>query len=320
MKENTQALNRCKRCNRQLTDRNAEYGWRCAQILGVSDNEAGKGNVRLPNFKNRPLSIPEDRDELEEYIRKSLEFYEMEQEIKSLMKDNPNIISYTVGDGLFWVDSFTFQGIGVLPDGTLIYGDNISLDEIELAKLVLLQEKSTHKTVYVPYINALAEKIAHQIGFTDKSTQDNFIKNIKLSEYYQIREIDNELRREFTEQIARYINAPKYPNPLSLWEFKQAVQNKSPGDLKNHDPYKNYSAFILDGEIVDRDALGNILYGFLGKYFEIPDNILYAAAGLAQRAAGTSNPDWRDSYYDDPRDQVRIKQGIEYYIKNPIYR
>ena len=29
--------NRCKRCNRELSDPNADYGWRCAQILGVSN-------------------------------------------------------------------------------------------------------------------------------------------------------------------------------------------------------------------------------------------------------------------------------------------
>lgn len=91
--------------------------------------------------------MPKDSDRMEEYIRKSLEFYEKEQKIAALMKDNPNIVSYTVDDDIFGVDLSTFQGIGVLPDGTLIYGKNISLDEFELAKLVLLQENSSHKTV-----------------------------------------------------------------------------------------------------------------------------------------------------------------------------
>ncbi len=29
--------NRCQRCNRKLSDPNAQYGWRCAEILGISD-------------------------------------------------------------------------------------------------------------------------------------------------------------------------------------------------------------------------------------------------------------------------------------------
>jgi hypothetical protein len=30
-------MNRCRRCHRELTDQNALYGWRCAEILGVSE-------------------------------------------------------------------------------------------------------------------------------------------------------------------------------------------------------------------------------------------------------------------------------------------
>lgn len=30
-------MNRCRRCNRELSDPNANYGWRCAAILGVSE-------------------------------------------------------------------------------------------------------------------------------------------------------------------------------------------------------------------------------------------------------------------------------------------
>lgn len=39
------AINRCRRCNRQLKDPSAQYGWRCAEILGVAQslNYAGDG-------------------------------------------------------------------------------------------------------------------------------------------------------------------------------------------------------------------------------------------------------------------------------------
>lgn len=36
-KENVLMVNRCERCNRKLSDPNASYGWRCAEILGVGD-------------------------------------------------------------------------------------------------------------------------------------------------------------------------------------------------------------------------------------------------------------------------------------------
>ena len=30
-------MNRCQRCNRELSDPYASYGWRCAEILGITD-------------------------------------------------------------------------------------------------------------------------------------------------------------------------------------------------------------------------------------------------------------------------------------------
>ena len=31
------SANRCKRCNRKLKDPFAQYGWRCAEILGIDE-------------------------------------------------------------------------------------------------------------------------------------------------------------------------------------------------------------------------------------------------------------------------------------------
>lgn len=92
MKENTQALNRCKRCNRQLTDRNAEYGWRCAEMLGIPFDQIANQIRHIPTF-SWYANMPKDSGGMEEYIRKSLEFYEKEQKIATLMKDKPNIVS-----------------------------------------------------------------------------------------------------------------------------------------------------------------------------------------------------------------------------------
>jgi hypothetical protein len=36
-------MNRCQRCNRKLTDPNAVFGWRCAEILGVSETLSKMG-------------------------------------------------------------------------------------------------------------------------------------------------------------------------------------------------------------------------------------------------------------------------------------
>jgi hypothetical protein len=85
--------------------------------------------------------------------------------------------------------------------------------------------------------------------------------------------------------------------------------------LKNQEPFKSKLLFLYNGEVVDKDALGNILYGYLGKCYRIPDNILYLGAGYAQIKAKTQKFSWVTNYFDDPRDTARIKQGIQAYVE-----
>ena len=70
---------------------------------------------------------------------------------------------------------------------------------------------------------------------------------------------------------------------------------------------------MFNGEIVDKDAPGNIMYGYMGKAYGIPDIVLYAAAGYAQISAGTSKLSFWNSFFDDPMDQDNIRRGIEIY-------
>jgi len=43
-------MNRCQRCNRQITDPNAVFGWRCAEILGVSATLSKMGAEMFRKF------------------------------------------------------------------------------------------------------------------------------------------------------------------------------------------------------------------------------------------------------------------------------
>ncbi|MFP8968021.1 RHS repeat-associated core domain-containing protein [Pokkaliibacter sp. CJK22405] len=93
--------------------------------------------------------------------------------------------------------------------------------------------------------------------------------------------------------------------------FRNQVKNKGPWDYKQQG--SKYEDF------------GNFNYGATGAAFGFPSSILLNEAGLAQEAAGTSQPDWGKSgtlhlpflgeppYKDDPNDQYWIKQGIDYY-------
>jgi len=57
----------------------------------------------------------------------------------------------------------------------------------------------------------------------------------------------------------------------------------------------------------------------VGTVGQLPEQVLLRAAGFAQQAAGTQNPDaewgyWflRAPYGDDPKDQLWIARGIRY--------
>lgn len=63
--------------------------------------------------------------------------------------------------------------------------------------------------------------------------------------------------------------------PYRLEEFRHNMENKGPWDLKQLPEWNNSSLYIFNGELVDRDAPGNIMYGYMGRTYGIPDTILY---------------------------------------------
>ncbi|MNY23198.1 hypothetical protein D3C86_1568520 [compost metagenome] len=50
-----------------------------------------------------------------------------------------------------------------------------------------------------------------------------------------------------------------------LENFYYLVKNKAPLDLKNQPYWREYRHFIYNGEVVDNDVPGNIVYGYMGK-------------------------------------------------------
>lgn len=58
------------------------------------------------------------------------------------------------------------------------------------------------------------------------------------------------------------------------------------------------------------EAIGNMHYGTVGRYL-FPESILKSAAGVYQIVSGTAQMSWFNSYFDDPRDQAQISEGID---------
>lgn len=112
----------------------------------------------------------------------------------------------------------------------------------------------------------------------------------------------------------KYMYAKYLLAPVKLKVFYDLVKNNAKLDLKNQPDWQD-KQFIYNDEIIDNDVPGNIMYGYMGKVFGFADILLYAAAGYAQKKAGTSKDEWNNfkNFGDDPRDTERIKQGIEIY-------
>ena len=169
-----------------------------------------------------------------------------------------------------------------------------------------------------------SEKILKYVdAYIDKHT-GTYITQGKTLSYYNIDDITAKLLGTMilNEEVYAtfYFDREAYPaNQLLLfWErnlmnFKQKVQNKGDWDLKQLDEWQQSSLYMFNGEIVDKDAPGNIMYGYMGKAYGIPDIVLYAAAGYAQISAGTSKLSFWNSFFDDPMDQDNIRRGIEIY-------
>ena len=119
----------------------------------------------------------------------------------------------------------------------------------------------------------------------------------------------------------------------SLWFFYDEVTHGAPWDIKRDDPWKQQFGdikmpyydgdspknewFVFRGEIVTREDLGNMTYGYLGSAMGIGDVTLYWGGGVAsQGLKNIFSEEVRDAskYYGDTKeDHNAIKKGINFY-------
>ena len=174
------------------------------------------------------------------------------------------------------------------------------------------------------------ESAEHILSFVDnyvKSKQGNtVIKEGKLLDYYtNFQDITKDLTALMIRTEYMYTLYPSGDKMKSIADipfgwvtnlkvFKEKVQNGGDWDLKQQERWQNSSLYYFNGELVDADAPGNIMYGYMGKAYGFPDDVLYYAAGYAQIKAGTSTRLWIErGTGDDPIDYYNIEKGISYY-------
>lgn len=206
------------------------------------------------------------------------------------------------------INKNTFSAVAIGPDGNLIVPENASEYDIQLLELMkqrdALEEVSNER-------HKIETQIQEIIDSTDSSmrkvnpnqTYDFYVLSSDITD--QLDEFMRQTEIDYADMHNRYWVS-------NLLDFMDLVRNGSIMDLKNQ-PEWQHSACIYDGEIVDRDALGNINYGFFGRHCNIPESVLMAGAGFAQVSAGTSDWEFWFALFDDPRDSYRLMQGVEIY-------
>ncbi|MCM0759457.1 polymorphic toxin type 44 domain-containing protein [Sporomusa sphaeroides DSM 2875] len=187
-------------------------------------------------------------------------------------------------------------------------------------KQYIRQEKILYS--YMSAVEAAATRLGQDSSKADEGpVEGTFVASndagaMPASNIGGIPDITDKLNKLMREHEENYKYARLLPFEARLTLFYNLVRNGGSFDLKNK-PDWQHDKFIYNGEVVDKDVPGNINYGYLGKVFGFPDTLLYAAAGAAQIAAGTSKHEWQNSknWGDDPRDTYRIGQGIELYMQ-----
>lgn len=108
------------------------------------------------------------------------------------------------------------------------------------------------------------------------------------------------------------IGKAKFYDPLVA--FRNKVRNGGDWDFKSNwlKPYKDDGVEVA-GKQYRYDMPGNFHYGYTGCAAGISDNMLLTQAGKAQKAAGTSKPEFHCTNGDDPEDAEFIRLGIKLY-------
>ena len=206
-------------------------------------------------------------------------------------------------------NSFTAVAIG--PDGELIVPENAKPYDRHMLDLMKKRDE-------LPEDSEERERIQVEIDRLDEENKENNYELLSVVsdssyDFYVLGEDVTEQFNAYMRQTeVNYAHMHNRPWIANLKDFYLLVRGHGEMDLKNQ-PEWNHSAYIYDGELVSQDSLGNINYGYFGKFCNFPDAILICAGGVAQILAGNSSIEFYYTAFDDPRDTFRVLQGIDIY-------
>jgi hypothetical protein len=110
------------------------------------------------------------------------------------------------------------------------------------------------------------------------------------------------------------ITAAAYAYSATGISFASKVKTGGEWDYKQFLGWNNLYYVIIGTTTytIKGEDIGNFHYGYTGAVI-FADTVLLSAAGLVQIVSGTAHMSYYASYFDDPNDQFRIRQGISCY-------
>lgn len=212
-------------------------------------------------------------------------------------------------DGVeYRINMASFESVVIMPDGSYLVPELVT--EVDEQLLALMKERDSlpEGDLRIAELNAELEEIYES---ADEADRHVYWKK-PYSFYYFGEDVTDKLNEYMRSAASNYADMHENYWAENLAGFYQLVRNRGEMDLKNQPEWQN-SAFIYDGEVISQDALGNINYGFFGRYCNFPEAVLIAAGGVAQFLAGHAKIENIYVFLDDPRDTYRIMQGIDIY-------
>ena len=262
----------------------------------------------LAGFVGLPRFLQEHVGPILEYIDEGLRETVWDTIVSMISGHFGSYTKIKVNHSNYRFDKSSFSGVTILPNGQFAVPENVTDIDRELLKNMKLRDQLEDSDPRKLEQLRIIHEIANQ--HLGEYTVDIY----RPYSFY-------ELGEDVTSKLHGYMQSHQemYSHMqgraswlLNLNDFYGLVRNNGEMDLKNQKEWQK-SAFIYEGEIVSQDALGNINYGYFDKLCGIPDVILAAGAGYAQITSGTSDPVFLLTFGDDPRDQMRILQGVAFY-------
>ncbi len=235
---------------------------------------------------------------------------------------------FSDGDRKVWANMDTLQGVGILPDGTVVA--NVPNDRFAKPLFYAIRARDTGQITESQAdsrIRKIARDYANSKDFENESEREAFFNSNyerfsnRTLDYYRIPDITDRLNEIMDEAVEEMWENIDLIDSLRIWDSEESrktiiasylidfVNNGNLYDIKEWDEFQAHSLFIFDGEVISRDATGNILYGYLGASIGFMEKTLLEGAWANQTLTNLKNNSYEFS--DDPRDTERIREGFD---------